>query len=85
MPAAAAHRRPDERLAADQPHFRHQVIVRRSRDDILQAVVDSSTADQILYFYCHAISKALGESAGPHDSGLVLSDDGYITGKGTII
>jgi hypothetical protein len=67
----------------DWQHISHtsgtQVVVRKTRDDVLQALADGSTPDQILYFYCHAISKALGEGAGPDDSSLVLSGDGCVT------
>jgi hypothetical protein len=56
-----------------------QVIVRETEDDVTQALADPSTPDQVLYFYCHALSKSLAEGGGPDDSTLVLSKDGRLT------
>jgi hypothetical protein len=56
-----------------------QVIVRRSKDEVTQALADVSTPDRIVYFYCHAISKSLAEGGGPDASTLVLSGDGRLT------
>jgi hypothetical protein len=56
-----------------------EVIVRESGDEVTRALADTSTADQILYFFCHAISKSLAEGGGPDDSTLVLSGDGRVT------
>jgi hypothetical protein len=56
-----------------------QVIVRRSKDEVTQALADASTPDRIVYFYCHAISKSLAEGGGPDASTLVLSGDGRLT------
>lgn len=56
-----------------------QVIVRKSRDEVTQALADTTTSDRILYFYCHAISKSLAEGGGPDASTLVLSGDGRLT------
>jgi hypothetical protein len=56
-----------------------QVIVRETGDEVTQALVDTSTSDQILYFYCHAISKSLAEGGGPDASTLVLSGGQRLT------
>jgi len=56
-----------------------EVIARESKDEVTQALADTATADQILYFYCHAISRSLAEGGGPDDSTLVLSGDGRVT------
>lgn len=56
-----------------------QVIPRLSGNDVVDALADPSTPDQIVYFYCHAISKSLTEEGGPDDSTLVLSGDHYLT------
>jgi CHAT domain-containing protein len=56
-----------------------RLIVRKSKDEVTQALADDSTPDQILYFYCHAISKSLAEGGGPDASTLVLSGQGHLT------
>ncbi len=56
-----------------------QVIVRESKDEVMQALADTATPDQILYFYCHAISKSLTEDGGPDASTLVLSGGQRLT------
>jgi hypothetical protein len=56
-----------------------QVIVRRTRDEVTAALGNSTTPDQVLYFYCHAISRFVGEAGGPDQSSLVLSGKGYLT------
>jgi len=56
-----------------------EVTVRESGDEVTRALADAATADQILYFYCHAISKSLAEGGGPDDSTLVLSGDQRVT------
>jgi hypothetical protein len=58
-----------------------QVAVRHTRQAVVQALADSATADQILYFYCHAVSKTLAEGGGPDDSTLVLTGDERLTLK----
>lgn len=55
-----------------------RVTLRETRDDVAQALADAATADQVLYFYCHAVSKSLAEGGGPDTSMLVLSDDGRL-------
>jgi hypothetical protein len=47
------------------------VVIRSSEQDVLRALKDTATPDQILYFYCHAVSKSLAE--GPDGSSLVLT------------
>jgi hypothetical protein len=56
-----------------------QVVVRKTAGEVTQALADDATADQILYFYCHAVSRSLAEEGGPEESCLVLSDKGYLT------
>jgi len=56
-----------------------QVIVRETGDEVTQALADISTSDQILYFYCHAISRSLAEGGGPDASTLVLSGNQRLT------
>ncbi len=56
-----------------------QVIARESGDEVTQALADTSTSDQILYFYCHAVSKSLAEGGGPDTSTLVLSGGQRLT------
>jgi len=56
-----------------------QVLVRKTKDEVTQALADVSTPDQILYFYCHAVSKSLEEGGGPDASTLVLSGKGHLT------
>ncbi len=74
-------------LIANQRHYWEkisqsggaQVIVRETRDEVTQALADTSTSDQILYFYCHAVSQSLAEGGGPDTSTLVLSGNGRLT------
>jgi hypothetical protein len=56
-----------------------QVVVRKTKDEVTQALADVSTSDRILYFYCHAVSKSLAEGGGPDASTLVLSGGGRLT------
>ena len=47
------------------------VEVRDSRDSIQKALIDPETADQIVYFFCHGVSKSLAEGgAGESHLGL---------------
>jgi hypothetical protein len=50
------------------------VTSRATRDDILRALADAATDDQIVYFYCHAESAGLADPGGPDASTLVLTD-----------
>ncbi len=50
------------------------VTSRTTSADVMRALADEATDDQILYFYCHAESAALGDPGGPDASALVLSD-----------
>jgi hypothetical protein len=56
-----------------------RVVVRQTKDEVTQALADTSTSDQVLYFYCHADSRSLAEGGGPGASALVLSGDGRLT------
>jgi hypothetical protein len=46
--------------------------------DVVKALADGTTDDQILYFYCHAESADLAHTGGPDTSCLVMTD-GRIT------
>jgi hypothetical protein len=50
------------------------LVSRATRADVLRALGDAATDDQILYFYCHAESFGLSDPRGPDASALVLSD-----------
>lgn len=54
-------------------------ITRLTRADVLTALRNATTTDQILYFYCHAISRGLTAPGGPDASCLVLTDKTRIT------
>jgi len=56
-----------------------KVVVRQTKDEVMQALANTSTPDQVIYFYCHAISKSLAEGGGPDASMLVLSGDGRLS------
>jgi hypothetical protein len=61
-----------ESAAAARKHMR--VIQRTTSAQVVQALADVATDDQILYFYCHAESTGLTDPGGPDASCLVLSD-----------
>ena len=46
---------------------------RENRNEVIRALADATTDDQILYFYCHAASTGLS-NGGPDASCLVFSD-----------
>jgi len=50
------------------------VTSRTTSADVMRALADVATDDQILYFYCHAESVGLDDPGGPDASALVLSD-----------
>ena len=50
------------------------VTSRTTGADVMRALADAATDDQILYFYCHAESEGLADAGGPDASALVLSD-----------
>ncbi|MEO5843457.1 MAG: CHAT domain-containing protein [Caldimonas sp.] len=50
------------------------VTSRTTSADVIRALADDSTDDQILYFYCHAEAAGLGDPGGPDASALVLTD-----------
>ncbi|SDD63964.1 CHAT domain-containing protein [Cupriavidus sp. YR651] len=49
-----------------------QVTARTTSDALVTALRDAQTPDQILYFYCHAVSRGLTEPGGPGASSLAL-------------
>lgn len=54
------------------------VVSRTKRDELVSALKDGATPDQILYIYCHAVAAGL-TGDGPDASCLVLSGDERIT------
>jgi len=53
---------------------RVRVISRTTTTQVVKALADGNTDDQILYFYCHAGSAGLTDAGGPDSSSLVLTD-----------
>jgi CHAT domain-containing protein len=53
---------------------RVRVTGRTTSTEVVHALADGTTDDQILYFYCHAESTGLTDAGGPDTSCLVLSD-----------
>jgi len=53
---------------------RMKVTGRTLRDELMTALADAETEDQIFYFYGHAVAAGLGTPGGPDASHLVLSD-----------
>jgi len=51
-----------------------QLTSRTTRSQVMQALANAATDDQILYFYCHADSAGLNDAGGPDSSCLVLTD-----------
>ncbi len=49
------------------------VSVRRSGEEVLQALKSGSARDQVMYFYCHAASHSLLNGEDPGESALMLS------------
>ncbi|CAN5543657.1 hypothetical protein BH24GEM3_BH24GEM3_06320 [soil metagenome] len=56
-----------------------KLVVRRREEEVTQALADTACEDQILYFYCHAVSRSLSEGGGPDTSNLVLSGGDSLT------
>ncbi|MCA1579898.1 MAG: CHAT domain-containing protein [Acidobacteria bacterium] len=56
-----------------------KLVVRKTDDEVKRALADTSSSDQLVYFYCHAVSKSLAEGGGPDASALVLTGDGRLT------
>lgn len=52
---------------------RAQVVIRQTGEEVEEALAQSSTNEQIVYFYCHAISRSLSEGGGPDASTLQLA------------
>ena len=46
------------------------LIARSTRDEVVRALADARSSDQIIYFYCHATSGALG--ADPDSASIVM-------------
>lgn len=53
---------------------RVRVTPRSKSTEVMKALADGNTDDQILYFYCHAESADLADAGGPDTSCLVLTD-----------
>ncbi|WP_316167477.1 MULTISPECIES: CHAT domain-containing protein [unclassified Bradyrhizobium] len=56
-----------------------RVTPRTTSAELVHALANENTDDQILYFYCHAQSTGLNDPGGPDSSCLVLTDDKRIT------
>jgi hypothetical protein len=54
------------------------VVSRTKRDELVEALKDGATPDQILYIFCHAVAAGL-TGDGPDASSLVLSGDERLT------
>jgi hypothetical protein len=64
--------------AASAARKRVHVTGRSTGKEVIQALANGTTDDQILYFYCHAGSVGLADPGGPDSSNIVLTD-GSIT------
>jgi hypothetical protein len=51
-----------------------KVIVRQLGDAVEKALSDATDNEQILYFYCHAVSRGLDEGGGPDASSLQFAE-----------
>ncbi|MEM5317160.1 CHAT domain-containing protein [Paraburkholderia sp. JHI869] len=68
-------------FVADQRTFwnglrgpRVQVNDRNSWSTLMRSLNDPAAPEQILYFYCHAVSRGLAQSGGPSASSIALTD-----------
>src|SRR5581483_6503013 len=57
-----------------------KIITRNKGDDLLNALADAKTPDQIAYFYCHALSSSLAQG-GAQGSTLQLAKGDSVTLK----
>jgi hypothetical protein len=55
------------------------LVERVDRDAVRAALADGTTADQLLYFYCHAASRSLSDPGGPGSSALVFKGGQRLT------
>jgi hypothetical protein len=55
-----------------------KVVSRTKRDELVSALKNGATPDQVLYLYCHAVAAGL-TGGGPDSSFLVLSGDEHVT------
>lgn len=53
---------------------RVRVTSRTTSAEVIKALADGNTDDQIIYFYCHAEAAGLADAGGPDTSCLVLTD-----------
>jgi hypothetical protein len=60
--------------AASAARKRIGLTSRTTSVDVVHALADAATDDQILYFYCHAAAAGLADPGGPDAASLVLSD-----------
>jgi len=51
-----------------------QVVARTTTGELIDALADAATPDQIVYFYCHATTSGLTSKGGPDASTIKLSD-----------
>ncbi|WP_316161928.1 CHAT domain-containing protein [Bradyrhizobium sp. SZCCHNRI20481] len=57
------------------------VVSRTTSKELVKALADETTNDQILYLYCHARATGLDDPGGPDGSSLVLTDAGITLGE----
>jgi hypothetical protein len=55
------------------------LVTRKTVSEVTGALSNPETADQVLYFYCHGISKDVDEKGGVSKSTLILSGNGKLT------
>ncbi|MGJ5001580.1 hypothetical protein ACQR10_09670 [Bradyrhizobium sp. HKCCYLRH2060] len=57
------------------------IVSRTTSKELVKALADETTNDQILYLYCHARATGLDDPGGPDSSSLVLTDAGITLGE----
>jgi hypothetical protein len=55
------------------------LVTRKTADEVTRALSNPATPDQVLYFYCHGLSKDADEKGGVSQSTLILSGNGRLT------
>ena len=68
-----------EAIRSNNPNVK--VIYRTTKNEVLSALEDPKTSDQVLYFYCHGISQDVEETGGVDASTLILSGNDRLTIK----
>ncbi|MFN8498595.1 MAG: CHAT domain-containing protein [Anaerolineae bacterium] len=55
------------------------VVVRATKAEVVQALADTATPDQLVYFYCHAGAPAANDPLGPAGAALFLTGSERLT------